>query len=93
MKKFFLVLLVVLVIFISIGAGHPTEAPGQVVHIVDGDTFDVLIEQADRDLEDTIRVRLADIDCPETRGCGACQAGRDATEFTRETLGRQVDIS
>ena len=71
---------------IAVGAAHPTEASGQVVHVVAGDTFDVVIEQADRDLEDVIRIRLADIDCPETRGRGACQAGRDAVDFTREML-------
>ncbi len=77
---------IVLVSLIAVGAGHPTEASGQVVHIVDGDTFDVAIEQSDRDLEDVIRVRPADVDCPETRGSKACQAGKDATNYTREML-------
>ena len=81
-----LILLLVLVTLTTVGDAHPTEASGQVVHIVDGDTFDVEIEQADRDLEDVIRIRLADIDCPETRGSKACQAGRDATNYTREML-------
>ena len=46
--------------------------------MVDGDTFDIQIDKS--------RIRLADVDCPETRGRGACQAGRDATAFTRENL-------
>ena len=82
-------LLLALVSLISLGAGHPTEASGQVTHVVDGDTFDVEIEQADRDLEDTIRIRLADVDSPETRGRGACQAGRDATAYAEEVLDGQ----
>ena len=69
-------ILAVLVSFVSLGATHPTEASGQVVHVVDGDTFDVMIEQADRDLG-------AD---KKTRGRGACQVGRDVTNFTRETV-------
>ena len=79
-------LLLALVSLISLGAGHPTEASGQVTHVVDGDTFDVEIEQADRPLDDTIRVRPADIDCPETRGSKACQAGKAATNYTRGML-------
>jgi len=85
------VLLIALVSLLSLGAAYPTEASGQVIHITDGDTFDVEIEQSDRDLEDVIRVRPADVDCPETRGSKACQAGKDATNFTREALaGRWV---
>ena len=40
----------------------PNEASGTVTNVVDGDTFDVDIEQSDRDLEDVIRVRPADVD-------------------------------
>ena len=79
-------LLLALLSLIGAGAGYPTEASGQVTHVVDGDTFDIEIEQSDRPLDDTIRVRLADIDCPETRGPKACQAGKDATNYTREML-------
>ena len=81
-----LLLLLVSLFALSLGAAHPTEASGQVVHVVDGDTFDVAIEQSDRDLEDVIRVRPADIDCPEIRGSKACQAGKDATNYTRVML-------
>ena len=83
MKAF---LLLSMLLLVAAGAAHPTEASGQVVHIVDGDTFDVEVEQADRDLEDVIRIRPADIDCPETRGKKACQAGKDAANYTRALL-------
>ncbi|MEA2045452.1 MAG: thermonuclease family protein [Euryarchaeota archaeon] len=83
--KLVLVLMSV-VVLVAVAGGYPTEASGTVTNIVDGDTFDVEIEQSDRDLEDIIRVKLADVDSPETSGDRACQAGRDATNFTRTTL-------
>ena len=36
--------------------------------------------------EDIIRIRLADIDCPETRGAKACEAGKKASAYTRTWL-------
>jgi endonuclease YncB( thermonuclease family) len=72
---------------ISLTTGSSDEAAGRVTHIVDGDTFDVQLQDHDsRIAEDLIRVRLADIDCPETRGPKACEAGRNATIYTRSWL-------
>ena len=70
-KEMVYLILTFLVAFCWSGAAHPTEASGQVVHVVEGDTFDVMIEQSDRDLgDDKIRIRLVDVDSPETWGCG-----------------------
>jgi len=40
----------------------------------------------DRLLDDVIRVRLADIDCPETRGQNASPKGKAAAEYARSWL-------
>jgi micrococcal nuclease len=40
----------------------------------------------DRHTADSIRVRLADIDCPETRGPEACEAGKKASAYTKTWL-------
>lgn len=64
------------------------EIEGVVTHVVDGDTLDVEVSYGDDRVAtgDLIRIRLADIDCPETRGSKACEAGKRATEFTRSWL-------
>jgi micrococcal nuclease len=55
--------------------------------VVDGDTFDVQLQDHDsRISEDLIRIRLADIDTPETRGSKACEAGKKASAYTRSWL-------
>jgi len=60
-----------LFLLIAMAAGAPEEAMGRVTRVVDGDTFDVQLQDSSLS-EDLIRVRLADIDCPETRGSKAC---------------------
>lgn len=61
-----LLLLAIFVFTVSLVGGHPTEAGGIVTNVVDGDTFDVIIAQSDRGLlEDTIRVKLADVRAPD----------------------------
>ena len=43
--------------------------------------------------EDLIRIRLADIDTPETRGPKACEAGKKASAYTKAwLLGRIVSL-
>jgi micrococcal nuclease len=77
LNKAFLLLL----LLISQAAASPNEATGRVTHVVDGDTFDIQLQDHDsRITEDLIRIRLAGIDCPETRRPKACEAGRKATE-------------
>lgn len=72
----------------SIAFGSPDEAYGRVSKVVDGDTFDVALEDysASQVSEDVIRIRLADIDTPETRGAKACEAGKKASAYTRTWL-------
>ena len=68
------------------------EVNGVVTNVVDGDTLDVSVTSGNTFVTngDVIRIRLADVDCPETRGSKSCQAGKDASEFTRKTLSNQV---
>ena len=68
------------------------EVSGVVTNVVDGDTLDISVISGNSYVTngDVIRIRLADIDCPETRGPKSCQAGKDASEFTRKTLSNQV---
>jgi micrococcal nuclease len=67
---------------------------GRVSKVVDGDTFDVQLQDHDsRISEDLIRIRLADIDTPETRGPKACEAGKKASAYTKTwLLGRIVSL-
>ena len=74
-----------LFLLIALAAGAPDEAMGRVTKVVDGDTFDVQLQDSSL-YEDLIRVRLADIDCPETRGSKACEAGKNASAYTRSWL-------
>ena len=69
-------------------AGAPDEAYGRVSKVVDGDTIDVTLEDynSSQITEDVIRIRLADIDTPETRGAKACEAGKNASAYTRTWL-------
>jgi len=78
-----------LVLFLpSLAAGAPDEAYGRVIKVVDGDTFDIALQDynSSQIAEDVIRIRLADIDTPETRGAKACEAGKNASAYTRTWL-------
>jgi micrococcal nuclease len=87
MKLLRSIFLLPLLLLIALAAGAPDEAMGRVSKVVDGDTFDVTLENHDsRISEDLIRIRLADIDCPETRGAKACEAGKKASAYTRTWL-------
>jgi len=66
MKKLFYLLLLALLLLPPLAAAAPDEAVGRVTKVVDGDTIDVQLQSHDsRISEDTIRVRLADLDSPE----------------------------
>jgi micrococcal nuclease len=78
-----------LVLFLPLlAAGAPDEAYGRVIKVVDGDTFDIALQDynSSRIAEDVIRIRLADIDTPEVRGPKACEAGKNASAYTRTWL-------
>ncbi|MGD0951260.1 MAG: thermonuclease family protein [Methanotrichaceae archaeon] len=64
------------------------EVVGSVTHVVDGDTFDVHVDHGDSRVmpDEVIRIRPADINCPETRGSKKCAAGFAATNYTRSWL-------
>jgi len=81
MKKSTLLLLSVLVTFTT-AAGQTVN--GTVVRVLDGDTYDLLIDSSR-----TIRVRMDGIDAPET----AMPYYRTATDYLRElTRGQNVTI-
>jgi len=61
------------------------EAMGRVTKVIDGDTIDVQLQDSLLS-EDLIRVRLADIDCPETRGPKASEAGKKASAYAKTWL-------
>lgn len=86
LDKFVLVLPMFLLV--AVAAGTPDEAYGRVTNVVDGDTFDVALQDynSSQVFEDIIRIRLADIDTPEVRGPKACQAGKNASAYTRTWL-------
>jgi endonuclease YncB( thermonuclease family) len=66
-----------LLLLVALETSSPDEVTGRVSKVVDGDTFNVTIQDHDsRISEDFIRSRLEDIDCPETRGVKACAAGK-----------------
>ena len=71
-----------------LAAGAPDEAYGRVSNVVDGDTIDVTLQDynSNQVSEDVIRIRLADIDTPEVRGSKACEAGKEASAYTRTWL-------
>ena len=83
-----------LLLLITLAASSPDEAMGRVSKVVDGDTFDVALQDHySRISEDLIRIRLADIDTPETRGPKACEAGKKASAYTKAwLLGRIVSL-
>lgn len=73
-------------ILIPLASGASGEAVGVVINVTDGDTFNVTLSEHDsRIIEDEIRVRLADIDCPET--------GLEPSNYTIKWLeGRNVSL-
>jgi len=85
---FILWVLLALTVLSTAANGSPDEVYGRVSHVVDGDTFDLVVSHGDDRVSagDTIRIRLADIDCPETRGAKACPEGKTATEYARTWL-------
>jgi len=85
LKDAVILLALALLLSICLASGSPDEAYGRVVKVVDGDTFDVQLQDSQIS-EDLIRVRLADIDCPETRGSKACEAGKKASAYTKSWL-------
>lgn len=87
MKSIKVFFMLPLLLLIAAAGGAPDEAAGRVIHVTDGDTFDVrLYSHDDRISEEVIRVRLADLDAPEMYGERACEAGRVAGEYTRSNL-------
>jgi len=87
-RKAIILLTLALLISVCLAYGAPNEAYGRVSKVVDGDTFDVALENYNTSqvAEDVIRIRLADIDCPETRGSKACEAGKKASAYTKSWL-------
>ena len=76
-----------ILLLIALALGAPNEVTGRVVQVTDGDTFDVkVLEHDGRISEDTIRVRLADLDAPELYGERACEEGEWAREYTHSWL-------
>ena len=87
MKPINVFFIVPLLLLNAMASGVPDEAAGRVIHVTDGDTFDVrLSSHDDRISDEVIRIRLADLDAPEMYGERACEAGRIAGEYTRSNL-------
>lgn len=88
MKLFSTIVLLLLLIIPAFAS--PDEATGRVTHIVDGDTMDVAIQDhGDLVNGDLIRVRFADIDCPEM----STAEGPAAKAYTTKWLeGNQVQL-
>jgi len=87
MKSIKVFFMLPLLLLIAAASCAPDETAGRVIHVTDGDTFDVrLSSHDDRISDEVIRVRLADLDSPEMYGERACEAGRVAGEYTRSNL-------
>ena len=88
MKRYSALVVLLALILPTLAGGSPDEVYGRVSHVVDGDTFDLVVSYGDNRVSagDTIRIRLADIDCPETRGPKACPEGKAATDYARSRL-------
>jgi endonuclease YncB( thermonuclease family) len=87
LTKAFFVLSLATMLLITLAGAAPDEAMGRVSKVVDGDTFDIQLQEHDsRISENLIRIRLADVDCPETRGSKACEAGKKASAYTQAWL-------
>jgi micrococcal nuclease len=88
MMKYILMILVLLLLGVATTQARCDEVVGSVTHVVDGDTFDVHVDHGDSRVmpDEVIRIRPADINCPETRGSKKCAAGFAATNYTRSWL-------
>ncbi len=81
--KLILALLMLVAILPTTAFASPTEASGTVTNVVDGDTFDIRIEDTDpRIIYEIERVRLADVDSPEM----STPEGPPAKAFATEVL-------
>jgi endonuclease YncB( thermonuclease family) len=83
------VLIFLTLLLASLASSSPDEVFGLVTHAIDGDTVDLEVLNCTDDrvaANDTIRVRFADVDTPETRGPKACEAGKEAAAYTRGWL-------
>ena len=83
-----ILLILALLLSVCLASGVPDEAYGRVSKVVDGDTLDVTLQDynSSQVSEDVIRIRLADIDTPEVRGPKPCEAGKNASAYTRTWL-------
>jgi len=88
MRTAILLTLALLLVTIDLTQCRDDEVEGWVTHVVDGDTFDLKVDHGDARVtpDEIIRIRPADIDCPEIHGPKACQAGKDAASYTRSWL-------
>lgn len=88
MIKYILMVLVLLLLGVATTQARYDEVVGSVTHVVDGDTFDLRVDHGDSRVtsDEVIRIRPADINCPETRGVKKCAAGFAATNYTRSWL-------
>jgi micrococcal nuclease len=88
MKLIKIIFVLPLLLLAALASSAPDEAMGRVSKVVDGDTFDVTLQDynSSQVSEDVIRIRLADIDTPETRGPKASEAGKNASAYTRAWL-------
>jgi micrococcal nuclease len=88
LRKAVILLILTLLLSVCLAYGAPDETYGRVIKVVDGDTFDIALQDysSSQIAEDVIRIRLADIDTPETRGAKACEAGKVASAYTRTWL-------
>lgn len=76
-------LAVLAVVALSLAASWPQEIVGQVVHVADGDTLTVLVDQTEH------KIRLHGIDCPEKKQ----PFGQRAKQFTLEqAAGKTVTV-
>jgi endonuclease YncB( thermonuclease family) len=73
----YLAVLLALISIHILASGAQDEVYGRISHMVEGDTFNVVVSYGDSRVSagEMIRIRLADIDCPETRGLkhGQCR--------------------
>jgi micrococcal nuclease len=88
LRKAVILLILTLLLSVCLAYGAPDETYGRVIKVVDGDTFDIALQDysSSQIAEDVVRIRLADIDTPETRGAKACEAGKVASAYTRTWL-------
>lgn len=61
------------------------EYYGEIDRVVDGDTYDVKVDLGFKVFH-IIRVRLKDVDTPETYGKNACEEGKAASSWVSELL-------